>query len=446
MKKFIYSLTAIALVLTACHKETQTASQKTYQFTVSASLPSETKSVAIDGITCQRSFQLTDRIFVYNKTKKRSYSGYLQPVSINAAGNECSLSGSLSGSEISVNDELLLMYKITNYGVQIFYNYQTQDGSPETVLDGAEATVTVAACENGAITMTAPAAFANVQSIFRFKFSDRDSNPLTVSEVRIESQKKGLTRNYFPCNNDNKYFYEWSTFTISNPTSDYVYFALPVNESESEGDVLDFKVTDNAQEYYRGRVNAKSGGFENGKYYYNNAPIPLTKTIKPHITEMVPANTSVTYDKYKSICTIDAGDQDLSFKLDGQTIEYGIKLIANNITITLDNITAHSDFTKEPFFSSTGDLLLNIRGTNSITCNYMYSSILLSGNYLKIKGEGTLNITSKLNVNNGIYALNHSHKSDPASNLAANGYVVTRSETINNPNGTYSWTYTVRPE
>jgi len=218
----ILSALAIAAALTAgftaCTSDDNIISEpvieqpavKTYTVTIPATMPSDsqTRAVSFDGTTSTSTFAETERVYVYNVTTDEVLGGYLQPSDISADGKKCNLTGTLTGtSAISGGDNLRLMYNLTSVetnktddmhkGYTCFY-YGGQDGTQSGVLDGAEADVTVSSYTGGALTTTTTASFRNVQSMFRFKFVDGSSNPISVKVLQITTSSFGIRSFYFP--------------------------------------------------------------------------------------------------------------------------------------------------------------------------------------------------------------------------------------------------------
>ena len=125
-------------------------------------------------------------------------------------------------------------------------------------------------------------------------------------------------------------------------------------------------------------------------------------------------------------------------------------------TVTLNGLTATYDGGNEFISAAPGDLNLVVKGTNSISCKNNDQSVVADGT-LKLSGNGTLTVTALDSSRYGLHASSNYHvkfydsvnqvwlesNNSDASVLAAEGYTVTRSDTQNNGDGTYTWTYTV---
>ena len=128
----------------------------------------------------------------------------------------------------------------------------------------------------------------------------------------------------------------------------------------------------------------------------------------------------------------------------------GYKFYMNNgATIHLNGLTATYGG-DAPFIYSTRDLNLDISGTNTITCKKPLQAIFADGT-LKLSGNGMLTVTATSTSRYGLLGNSNynstgtSPNNSNASNLAADGYTVTRSAMTNNGDGSYTWTYTVAP-
>ena len=106
---------------------------------------------------------------------------------------------------------------------------------------------------------------------------------------------------------------------------------------------------------------------------------------------------------------------------------------------------------KQLLIHSDYPVTLDLYGANSISCQDN-DRCVCSLQDLKLQGNGTLTVTSNDAANCGLYGSNYTSSDnhheittalDVSSLLAAGGYKVTRSARTDNPDGSYSWTYTV---
>ena len=459
MKKTFLYLTILALGLTACNldidqpveaPEVETGAA-VYQVRIPASMGPETKAVDFSGTDPETgkpaavsSFTTTDKIYVYNQTKDDMLLGTLSP---SAAGKTCDLIGTLIGT-LSEDDNIVLLYNPSNAnGQNSEFYYCGQDGA--TPPDYATATATVGAFADGVLTTKAGASFENLQSMFRFKFTD-GTNDISVKRLNIASANNALAAQCYPLVPDSEDLYRCYCSidaTLATPTTDYVYVALCIKESGAADDVLTFTVKDADGNIYRGTKAAPSGGFKNGRYYYNAAAITLTKPDMPVLSRSDGGDEiELEVADVDNLFTVYGPDDSspINFSVSGTSNGYNFYLVdyGQGSTVSLNSLTA--TFGDGPFIWSAGDLTLNLTGDNSLTCNCDYC-IFSDGN-LKLGGNGTLTVTGTVYDQGGLYATdNYDGISTDPSALAADGFTVTRSDMTDNGNGTYTWTYTVYP-
>ena len=294
---------ALTAGFTACSNDELTAEQpteqaveqsvtsQTYTVSIPATMPdNDTRAVAFSGTSSTSTFTSAEKIYVYNTTKSAMLGGYLQPTNISANGKGCDLTGTLWGNTIEAGDELQLFYNMNNLcsfpvdhmyydkGMNLFY-YTDQDGTQSTIVDGAEATATVSDFSGGTLTTTATASFQSVQSLFRFQFKDENNNAINVKELEIKSKNDALVDAYRPLTPNPIDMRQYADYdvTLGTATTDYIYVAICIDETLSAGDELTFTVVDANDNEYKGTRSVPTGGFKNGKYYYNTSAIQLTK-------------------------------------------------------------------------------------------------------------------------------------------------------------------------
>ena len=138
---------------------------------------------------------------------------------------------------------------------------------------------------------------------------------------------------------------------------------------------------------------------------------------------------------------------DADITVSGENEGEYILLWGGNDRVVLSGVTAKSN---QPFINEQdGALNVVLSGANSITStNPIHGDRAISSiGTLYLSGNGTLTVTA---YNNSLYGIgcsnyNSSNNSDPSA-LAATGYIVSRSDTKDNGDGTYTWTYTVYPQ
>ena len=490
MKKTIHILGALTIAaaltagFTACTNDDnitvpQPAAVQTYTVSIPAAMPSdgETRAVSFDNSgavpSCNNTFADTDMIYMFNVTTGKMLSGYLVPDNISGNGKTCDLTGTLTGT-INNGDELKLFYNMNCYydpaapdydpadQENNHFNYSEHDGTAENVVDGAIATgLHFVNMSGGVLTTDVKASFQVLQSIFRFQFQDESSNPITVKGLRIYSKNYALPAEYLPLMDDP--YGPADIFLLpASPTSGYLYMALCIDESNSDGDVLTFAVVGDDDKVYQGTKAAPGGGFKNGKYYYNNAPITLTYqyTLTPPTigwTKVYAHDKSFDIDAYRyDVWGTDVSEDDIDFTLSGTSKGCYFSL-NNGGSVTLNGITAQYDLYH--FIEAPG-LTLTVSGTNRITCLNWPECINAYNTTMKLRGDGTLTVTANTPDCCGLYCWTNYDSSnndwetttqvDVSAQLADTGYKVTRSARVNGPDSDgdgypdyYTWTYTV---
>ena len=472
------SLAAVAMAaLTACTNEDNatepSAGARTYTVCIPASLNegAQTRAVSFSGTECTSTFVETDEIYVYNATTGKMLLngdgpdlGCLHPASISDDGTKCSLEGTLTGN-IAAGDVLTLFYNTNGYNdtpEENSYYYGYQDGTADGALDGAMATVTVSNYSGGTLTTTATASFTNLQSMFRFQFQDEGSSAITVKGLKIESKNNALPSIYYPLKSGaEQYYTDYISVIPATATSDYLYVALCIDESQSAGDELTFTVTGSDDKVYQGSKAAPTAGFKNGNYYYNTAPIALTyqyQLQKPTITwtrcdyDPEPNPVDFFWTVRGTWDDVLNDYNDIDFTLSGTSYGYSFSM-DNAGTVRLNGLNAtmvNNNFIQ----CNGGDLTVDITGANTITCKDADYCIYASQN-LKLSGSGTLTVTASVDYYCGLWGdnnytdTNNSYETttaaDVSAQLAADGVKVTRSSRTDNGDGTYTWTYTVLP-
>ncbi len=459
------ALIAAATLSTACSThdddtqpigtpQTQTA-QRTFTVSIPATFKggaSLTKALTFAGTddapTAIGSFKSTERVYVYNETKNAYLDGYLTPTNISANGKSCTLAGSLTGN-LEVDDDIKLIYNLNNIDYHCF-DYSLQDGTPEGLIDGGVASlVKVSSFENGKLTIDEPAEIEPQQSQFCFQFVDVNEQPISVRNLRIESEKNGIISELYPGYWD--YNKGCIYLSLSTATQNKLYASI-LEDYGYDDDVFNFTVFDADGYVYKGSKPSPEGGFENGYFYYNSEPITLIKQYNlrhPNITwTSVDKYSTIPneYDCYNVMCDPTTSTfAPVEFTIGGSSDGFGFYL-AEDGAITLDNLTAKyvHPFEPTPFVNGIGNLNLVINGTNSIDCSN-YSEAVGTMGELTLSGEGTLIVTCMYNTG-GLRGSKYQSESTDPSVLAASGYTVTRTNHGKDANtNTYSYTYTVAP-
>ncbi|MCR5017570.1 MAG: hypothetical protein K6A64_02090 [Bacteroidales bacterium] len=444
--------------LTACTKEGDAPETEVYEVCIHAANGSDAQSraVTIDGTTSTSIFTTSERVYVYNQTTNAMLDGYLEPSNLSENDTKCDLVGTLTGT-ISQGDILVLLYNLSVFSSTSLtsnrFDYRGQNGLASGALDGAIATVTAMFYESNKLSASETAEFENLQSIFRFKFVDESSSPITVSKLSIYSENGSIAYMCTPL--DGRHYSGTTvnslvTVNLSTPTSDYLYVALGIKESVSAGDVINFTAIDDNGEEYRGTKAAPSSGFNNGKYYYNSSAIHLTKINyeRPTITWTSVKNGAPVEPSNRCYLVYGPDNNPSEITISGNSYGYYFQLYGGS-TVTLSNLTATLEDVIMRFIYSNADLNIIVDGTNSITCTD-YQTVVYIGGALKLSGNGTLTVTAQSGVYCGMYGSNYqgstsTGETEVTDPLAAPGFKVIRSARTDHGDGTYTWTYTVTP-
>ena len=501
-KNYIFSL-ALALLmgtltmsLTACSSEdivannTQQPAQgevRTYTVSIPATFSDNagTRAVAFDNngstpaITTK--FVEDEKVYVYNNTTSALLGGYLVVKNVSADMKSCELQGELTGT-INADNEVVLYYNLNVINSPsdlsdvhyIYYNYDDQIGTAASCVDGAMATMKVKEIDasnnykmtfyavSDATKTQAKAEFDNLQSMFRFQFADATAptTPIKVKTLNIQSKNTALANRYYPLTDPYYPVTGGIDITPANATADYLYVGLCIRELSAPDDVLYFWVTDDEGNEYRGSKSAPTGGFANGKYYYNSAPIALTKQpakAAPVITWTNPSE-AVTPSEYTYKYTFETaypGSADITIaNASGKDYCSGYAFeIKNNATIRLNAVKAIWNYQDSPFinvYNVADAATLVLTGDNTISCNG--NDYAIDCTTLKLSCTGTsATLTVKTKTPQGMrggtnyYSAPYDSENDfVVSNLAAVGYTVERTGgTSPDADGVYTTTYTV---
>lgn len=474
-KKTLLTVLAMTAALTACTNEdiatgeqpTPAAEARTYTVNIAANIggdEAQTRAVTFDNSatppTATGRFETTEPIYVYNQTKGAMLSGTLHPSDISDDGKHCQLAGTLTGT-VDAGDKLTLAYNMNYYDagdlLYCLFDYDTQDGTAERVLDGGLAKgLTAVSLSEGVLTTQETASFQMQQAILRLKFTD-GTNPITVKTLVVQTTTgPHIATNYLPfVMGDSRYTGNSITVSPATPTNDYLYVAICIKDDVGSPSELQFTATDEAGNQYKASKSAPTGGFQNGSYYYNSAPIALAqKTFVEPIVDWTSVKDGLAvqldeFDRYYVYGPWNGSSYspaEISISGTSQGCRFYMKTGA---TIQLSDLTATYGGDGD-FIYSVGNLNLDISGTNTITCKNVLQAIFADGT-LKLSGNGTLTVTAKSDTRKGLLGKSNynangtSPSNSDASVLAADGYTVTRSAMTNNGDGSYTWTYTVAP-
>ena len=433
-KRFIYSLAATFITaavtlgsLTACSSEDimvvekQTATQApTYTVCIPASMgeDAETRAVTFNGTNkAVSTFAAGDKVYIYNETKGamacdgegNAIALTLTSGDISNDGKNCTLAGTLTfykyenstwnAVAVESSDSYKLLYNLSELNTQDPTNsnfwYIEQDGTAAGIADYAIATTTLTE-DGGQLTPSATVSFTNVQSMFRFQFIDESSNAINVKHLVITSKNYAVASFYRPLlPSTNPYiYYTFLSFpvTLATPTTDYIYVALCIKESEAAGDELSFKAVDADGKVYTGTKAAPTDGFKNGKYYYNSSAITLTHDASKDITapNIVWTNPNASIEpNYEGKYNIYSENFDITLSGTSRNCDF---YLINAGTVRLNGINATYS---GPFFNCGDNLTVELLNGSANTIVNTYDTNCIGANTLKLSGNGTLTVTAK---------------------------------------------------
>ena len=437
-----------ALCFPACNKldlpvepaveetETQNPPAKGWTVSIPATMGGDasTKALAEDPNTHKllATFKTTDNIYVYNKTNNTQDATVLHP---DRSGATAIISGTLTG-EYAAGDEIILCY---NMDEDHRFNYLEQKGTLATVADFAKAEKTITAAEATDKALSGAVSFDNLQSAFRFTFTD-GSSVVPVHSVSISTAGGKLVQT------DLRYKPDWNSMyygaVVVEPdatTSDPIIVALR-NEIDS-ADTFYFEVDNGSGVMYKGTKAAPAGKIVNGKFYESS--ITLTQVPKPSVTNTDDASAVDPNSGYYGY--LDAGNLTVAGIGVGYYFSWGDQAL-KSLTLSGASLTCLG---REPVSSTRSRLNpIIIAGDNHIVTDALHAGIKYKSNYSgytltqQIMGNGTLSITASNTV--GVKGFLDSSN---ASNVvtASSGYTLTVSDGTDNGDGTSTWVYTVRP-
>lgn len=493
MKRVFTIIAIFALCLCSCSKEeklkVEVDNPTVYHFSLKATTNPNTKGVSFDddGIHITTQFKSTDKIYIYNETRDAfardaSDSYKLKTLELSdISGNSCTLTGedlafyvwngeSFESVDIYDGDTYTFFYQM-NVPAYIgetspFFDYSDQNGDRDAVsgYDFAIATGIVLNISGTTLTNPDGVRFSNLQSMFRqrlsfFKNSDPiEPGPLTTLSV---STKNGtLVDSYYPFDvNHYRRGIIASSFPSLSSNKD-IYLSLAFNYDGAHlatDDKLIITLVDDEGNVFEGSKGVPSGGFVNGKYYHGDMNMVwkgqnFTPTITPNSTEVY---DFLAPDEYSY--NVSSNPNPTIITISGMSVGYYFTFGIQNTTITLDGGPAVFTDTY-PFIysecwpsdpSETHRSLTIILASNYVIDCRENDLAICADDLLKLGTTGgtyTLTVTTNDEDYHGLYGdTNYCDSDSPVSNLAADGFSVSRSETKYNPDGTYTWVYTVTP-
>ncbi len=437
--KFLSAATvAVCVCVISCDKidNSEEMVPKGWTVAISASkeVDSSTKALSEDVDKIRATFQTTDNIYVYNKTKGIADPSPLHP---DKDGAKANIIGTLSES-YDKGDELVLCYNpeyIEGKGLR--FSYGNQKGDLSSVADFAKATKIITAEEASAKTLSGSVSFENLQSIFRFTFSD---DAVKFKRIIISTKKNKLIHTDMTCHEFKGVTTSSVMVTRETPSSEPVYVALR-NENTGEDTYL-FRAEDDKGFVYAGEKVAPAGKILDGKLYYSKVNMaPQSKfTVTESGVTVSPNEGSYGYKDYKDLYATGTGI--------GQYILWDYNKLKE---LTLDNVHLIC-YDHTPITSKNSTILsLTIIGDNTIVTDANHPGISFCSYYtlsnphnmhLWVQGNGNLTITASNSIGHSGILNSYGHESYGIR--AKTGYSLTLEDVGDNGDGTYTWIYKVR--
>ena len=422
---------AVTIGFTACADEAFTTQNTTapangYQVIIPSNMGGgDTRAIAYNSETggYDETFELTDRIYVYNNKLEGWSDGPLKP---DSEGKSTNLVGTLNfySEDIAVGDELLLCYKGTSF-------YYSRDFSSDTSLsDYSLATVKITDIKDGVI-KTSAATFKNLQSVYKINFTGIASDNVKIKKVFIESEQRKLVNYYRPTNKEWPNDFGPVTYTFEEEgrdLSDFIFLLRfadnPDNQKDSgnpntSSDVISFRSLGSDGHFYVG-TKSVTADLENSKYYQADvamADAGMAMTLTNNTTgEVVVLDSYTQIHSNQAPYTLEHNGYDLDLEWDGGENPLTFK----NISLS----TPYEGFRLVPDQSdpdNTKNHYLVLEGENTLYCNYSDQGFkVLDGSALYVSAKSS---EGKLNITQGMIRLNSATMTLESGEITVNGYI-----------------------
>ena len=422
---------AVTIGFTACADEAFTTQNTTepangYQVIIPSNMGGgDTRAIAYNSETggYDETFELTDRIYVYNNKLEGWSDGPLKP---DSEGKSTNLVGTLNfySEDIAVGDELLLCYKGTSF-------YYSRDFSSDTSLsDYSLATVKITDIKDGVI-KTSAATFKNLQSVYKINFTGIASDNVKIKKVFIESEQRKLVNYYRPTNKEWPNDFGPVTYTFEEEgrdLSDFIFLLRfadnPDNQKDSgnpntSSDVISFRSLGSDGHFYVG-TKSVTADLENSKYYQADvamADAGMAMTLTNNTTgEVVVLDSYTQIHSNQAPYTLEHNGYDLDLEWDGGENPLTFK----NISLS----TPYEGFRLFPDQSdpdNTKNHYLVLEGENTLYCNYSDQGFkVLDGSALYVSAKSS---EGKLNITQGMIRLNSATMTLESGEITVNGYI-----------------------
>lgn len=465
---YALSIAVAALSMTACSNEndvTATPSNEkpaevhTWQVTINAG-PAETRAISVGGNSGNALFTNWNTGDVVKVVKGSEVVGTLTATASMGNSAYAVLEGTLTGT-FAINDELTLCYHSATFdytgqvgtlaGVSTNKSYLTAT-SKVTAVDVESSDITSSG--SGKLTMS-DAAFTAQQAYLDITFTDDLGNPYDITKLEIFSSGDKLVATKYINNDVTNYATSANPLTVT-PASATNHFFLALRDEYGASNTYYFTATT----AYGELTYIQDLNLVNGHYY---------KASEPKILYVEPTFRIKTQDCYYyqhthsyTLGSLDDGDFDsskpMTVTISGTSKGFSFDL-NNPAIVTLSSINASVKDDEFIDILGAANYVLDIQGTNTIVTQQYYAIDAFwdesNPANLKLRGNGTLTITcshtqycgirsNNYKDNNNIHATTDTEV-DVTSLLAVDGYTVKRSARIDNPDGTYTWKYTVKP-
>lgn len=390
-------------------------------------------------------FNATDIIYVKKGTKVDD--GFLKPTTDGAEST--TLAGTLKETYTTGSGMELLMSP-TAIADLANIKYDDQNGTKESMLAHDYAKASVSISQVSPTIKTTGATFKPMQAMFRMKLQLKDgdtdlTSSATDATLTIDSDHTlYYGYNYTSdtwMNDDGIITFKGINLNASNGE---VYLALPVGNAHSSMSRFDITVTAGGKTF-RGYKDKTGSGFVNGNFYNMSGTLTLSSKVMPTMTNhnSNEPRYSTEYSYYYWDTYTGAADVTIG----GASLGYGFDFGSGG-QVTLSMVNANTSGGPSNFirvFSS--DLEVNLEGDNYLICpgdGYC----IYNGDYNVILGTTSTTPTTLVlrSTGNG-----NAHKGFHTATrvVAATGCTVTPPADdayMDNGDGTYTWTWTVKKD
>jgi len=449
---------AVAIGFTACvddsivtqNATTAPANGTSYKFSIPANMGGgDTRAIAYNSETdaFDKTFELSDRIMVYNVNKRAEGIKFLQWsedwqtafLNPDANGKKANLCGEINAFRVwnsetgsyefvtpEVGDTLMLFYnswEYLNYN-RDFSNDDRYDSNSKFA-DYAIATVAITSVNEGVIT-TEPSSFWNPQSIYKINFTGITSD-VKIKKVTVESAQNRLVSEYAPLDANNWFNSVSYKFPEEGADHHELLFFLrfaenPYYDQDTEstsGDELSFLAVGSDGHYYKGAKSVTTD-LKNGMYYSADVAMKdlgMAMTLTNNTTgEVTIVDSYIQIHSNQAPYTLEHNGYDLDLEWDGGENPLTFKNIS--LSTPYEGFRLFPDQT-DP--DNTKNHYLVLEGENTLYCDYEDQGIkVLDGSSLYVSAKSA---EGKLNITQGMLRLNNATMTLESGEITVNGYI-----------------------